>query len=94
MLERGGCQQFDTDMVGQHVSAGQAELGVAVQGGFGAADLGAGDGQVGAVFVRRNGGRACADDQVAGLVGLGQGGGDSKGEKGSSEKRLVHGRLQ
>ncbi|MNP15081.1 hypothetical protein D3C76_1074240 [compost metagenome] len=94
MLERGGGQQADAQMVSEHVGAGQAQLGVAVQGGFGTADLGAGDGQAGAVFTRVDGGGAGAEDHIAGLVGLGQGRGDGEGEQRGGEKMLTHGKLQ
>ena len=82
MAERGGSQQFDTEIIGDHVGEVQAQLGVAVQRSAAAGDL-AQNGviDVAAVFVRINGDGTGTNDDVASLVGLSDGGSDGEGQQ-------------
>src|SRR5690606_25975026 len=73
MAERCGSQQFYTDLVGHHVDEVQAQLGVAVQSCSGAADGGAIEAELATILTRINSDRAGADNDVTGLVGLGDG---------------------
>ncbi|MNN64030.1 hypothetical protein D3C81_1794490 [compost metagenome] len=94
VLERGGRQQLQADVVGEHVGEGQAQLGVAVQGRLGARYLVAIEFQVATAFVRRSGDGAGADDDIARLVGVGNRGGERQGREGGTEQGLVHGSSQ
>ncbi|MCY1185423.1 hypothetical protein D9M73_262000 [compost metagenome] len=79
MLERSGGNQLDADLIRDQITEGQAQLGVAVDGGFGSAGLGAIKLQRGAVIVRVHGGETATYDEVPGLVCLGERRGDSEG---------------
>ncbi|MNP72926.1 hypothetical protein D3C76_1695670 [compost metagenome] len=94
MLERGGGQQFQADVVGEHVGEGQAQLGIAVQCCLGTRDLAAIKFQVAAAFVGGNGDGAGTDDDITRLVGVGDRGGKGQGREGGTEQGLVHGSSQ
>ncbi|MNP65855.1 hypothetical protein D3C76_1614850 [compost metagenome] len=94
VLERGGGQQLQADVVGEHVGEGQAQLGVAVQGRLGARDFVAVEFQVAATFVGSGGDGTGADDDIACLVGVGDGGSERQGREGGAEQGLVHGSSQ
>ena len=79
-------------MVGEHVGDVQPQLGVAVHGRL-AAQVGAAQGasvdlDVGAALVGIHGDGAGAQDDVAGLVGLGEGGGQGEGEQAETEEGM------
>src|SRR5690606_34683556 len=89
VAERGGCQQLDTNLVGQHIGEVQTQLGVAVQCGCAGSCCSA-DFDSAAIFTRINSNRTSADDNVPRLVGLGQGSGESCGQQGSGKQGLAH----
>src|SRR5690606_31307888 len=78
MTERGGRQQLDTDAVGQHVGKVQPQLSITVQRGFATQVSRYGMLDAGAVFVRINSYRASTNNDVTGLVGLGNGSGQQR----------------
>src|SRR5690606_30544557 len=93
----GGCQRLETYAVGHHVGEVQAELGVVAQGGL-AAQVGTGqtaavDLHARAVLVGLHGDGTGTDDDVAGLVSLGGGGGNGGREQGNAEQCFAHGIL-
>ncbi|MCY1314641.1 hypothetical protein D9M70_653160 [compost metagenome] len=94
MLERGGSQQFQTNVVGQHVGECQAQLGIAVQGCLGAGHLGAVELDITAVLVGSGGDGAGTQDEVASLVGVGNRGCERQGNERGAEQGLVHGSSQ
>src|SRR5690606_24174860 len=81
VAERGGSQQLDTDLVGQHVGKVQTQLGVAVQSGAGTGQRCASQFYCATALTRINSGRAGADDNASGLVGLGEGSRQQSGNK-------------
>ena len=83
---------MNADVVAQHISEVQAQLSVAVQGRLGAGHVGAErtHPDVAAAFLRVNGDRAGAYDNVARLVGVSHGGGDGQGQQRSGEKSFAH----
>lgn len=95
MLERGGRQQLDTEVVGDHVGEVQAQLGVAAHGGL-ATEVGAGqraaiDLDAGTVGFRIDRDRTGANDDVTGIVGVGEWGGEGERNERGAEQGLVHG---
>ena len=73
VTERGGAQDANAQIIAQHVSAGDAQLYIAVDAHF-QPGIGAADNDVATVFLRVNGNHADTDDSVASLVGLDYGG--------------------
>ncbi|MNR22644.1 hypothetical protein D3C85_1396090 [compost metagenome] len=94
MLERGGGQQLEADVVGQHVGESQTQLGVAVQGCLGAGHLGAVELDVAAVLVGSGSDRTGTQDEVASLVGVGNRGCKRQSNERGAKQGLVHGSSQ
>ena len=90
VLERRCRQQFDAQIVGEHVGEVQAQLGVTAHGRF-AAQVGAGEAaainlDAGGIGLRVDGDGAGTDEDIAGLVGLGNRGSDGEGQQRGSEQ--------
>src|SRR5690606_6754197 len=81
MAERGSRQQLDPYLVGDHVSKVQTQLSVAVQSGLSAQVAQGAMFDAGTVLTRINSDRAGADNDVTGLVGLGDGSRQQSGNK-------------
>ncbi len=82
MAERRGRQQFEADVAGQHIGEVQAQLGIAVQRGAGAGNVGVqcANPDIAAAFVRVYGDGACTQDDIARLVCIGGRRGDGQGQ--------------
>ena len=94
MGEGGGCQQLDTDLVGQHVGEVQTQLGVAVYRGLGAGQSGSINLERAAVAIGIDRHRTRTNNDVPRLVSVGERGGNGQGQGGSNEQSLAHGELQ
>src|SRR5690606_20488130 len=81
MTEWRGGQQLDPYLVGEHVGEVQPQLGVAVQGRLAAQVACYSMLDAGTILTRINSDRAGADNDVTGLVGLGDGSCQQSGNK-------------
>src|SRR5690554_4412859 len=91
MGEGGGRQEFDTDLIGDHVGEVQAQLGVAVYCHFTAGLFCASHMNRTAIPIRIHHYRTRSNDDVPRLVGVGKRSGNGQGQSGSSKQSLAHG---
>src|SRR5690606_35584248 len=88
MAEGGRGQQFDPDLVGQHISKDQTQLGIAVKRGTGSASSSTIEIELAAVLARINRNRTCTNDDIASLVSLSDGSSQQSGGEQQNESKL------